>query len=33
LRDGISMAGEALKSHFPLQDDDENELSNEVIIG
>lgn len=33
LIEGISMAGEALKSHFPLQDDDQNELSNEVIIG
>ena len=33
LMEGISMAGEALKSHFPLQDDDTNELANEVIIG
>jgi uncharacterized membrane protein len=33
LKEGILMAGEALKSHFPLQDNDENELSNEVVIG
>ena len=33
LCDGIEMAGKALSEHFPIQDDDENELSNEVIIG
>lgn len=33
LAKGIRMAGKALSKHFPIQDDDENELSNEVIIG
>lgn len=27
---GIHMAGEKLKSHFPYQEDDENELSNDI---
>lgn len=30
---GIEMAGEKLKSHFPLQKNDTNELSNEVSFG
>lgn len=33
LSDGIIMAGEQLKSHFPYQDDDVNELSNEISYG
>ena len=33
LSDGIKMAGKALSEHFPIQDDDENELSNKVILG
>lgn len=30
LRTGIQMAGEQLKRHFPYQDDDRNELSDEI---
>lgn len=30
LVDGILKAGKALQMHFPYQDDDENELSNEI---
>jgi uncharacterized membrane protein len=30
---GILMAGEALKSHFPYQEDDVNELSDEISFG
>ena len=30
---GIEMAGEKLKSHFPLQTNDTNELNNEVSFG
>ncbi len=30
---GIEMAGEKLKSHFPLQSDDTNELSDEISFG
>lgn len=30
---GISMAGEQLKAHFPFQDDDENEISDEISKG
>jgi uncharacterized membrane protein len=30
---GIEMAGEALKKHFPIQDDDVNELSDEISFG
>jgi len=33
LIDGILKAGEELKSHFPWQIDDENELSNEISKG
>ena len=33
LKEGILMAGEALKSHFPRQDDDVNELSDEISFG
>ncbi|HNP33726.1 MAG TPA: TPM domain-containing protein [Flavobacterium sp.] len=33
LIDGILKAGEQLKTHFPHQDDDTNELSNEISIG
>ena len=33
LIDGILNAGEQLKSHFPHQDDDINELSNEISKG
>ena len=33
LIDGILKAGEQLKSHFPHQDDDTNELSNEISKG
>lgn len=31
--DGISEAGEQLKTHFPYQDNDSNELSNEISKG
>ncbi len=30
---GILMAGEQLKSHFPYQQDDVNELSDEISFG
>ena len=33
LKEGILMAGEALKSQFPYQDDDVNELSDEISFG
>ncbi len=33
LCEGIKMAGEKLKAHFPLQDNDANELTNEVSFG
>ena len=33
LSQGILMAGEALQSHFPHQDDDVNELSDEISFG
>jgi uncharacterized membrane protein len=33
LIDGIMMAGEQLKKHFPHQENDTNELSNEISTG
>ncbi len=33
LADGIKMAGEQLKHHFPYQSDDVNELSDEISFG
>ena len=33
LSDGIIMAGEQLKEHFPYQDDDVNELSDDISFG
>ena len=33
LEQGIQMAGEALRSHFPYEKDDVNELSNEISYG
>ncbi|MGM0621612.1 MAG: TPM domain-containing protein [Bacteroidota bacterium] len=33
LSQGIKMAGEQLKSHFPYQEDDVNELSDEISYG
>jgi len=33
LANGISMAGEKLKSHFPYQQDDINELPDEISFG
>ena len=33
LSHGIIMAGDALRSHFPYQDDDVNELSDEISFG
>lgn len=33
LADGIIKAGEKLKEHFPYQDDDVNELSDEISFG
>lgn len=33
LVEGILMAGEQLKSHFPYQSDDINELSNDISFG
>ena len=33
LRKGIDMAGEKLKVHFPLLDDDTNELINDMSFG
>jgi len=33
LQEGILMAGKALKEHFPYQDDDVNELSDDISFG
>ena len=33
LQKGILMAGEQLKEHFPYQDDDVNELSDDISFG
>jgi uncharacterized membrane protein len=33
LSQGILLTGEALRSHFPYQDDDVNELSDEISFG
>jgi len=33
LSQGILLAGEALQAHFPYQDDDVNELSDEISFG
>ena len=33
LQQGIQMAGEALKVHFPFEDGDTNELSDEIVFG
>ena len=33
LSEGIRLAGKALQSHFPYQDDDVNELSDEISFG
>ncbi len=33
LSEGIGMAGKQLATHFPYQDDDENELSDEISFG
>jgi uncharacterized membrane protein len=33
LIDGIIIAGEQLKQHFPWSEDDTNELSNEISKG
>jgi uncharacterized membrane protein len=33
LEEGILMAGQALKEHFPYQQDDVNELSDEISFG
>jgi uncharacterized membrane protein len=33
LSEGIIMAGEQLKAHFPYQDDDINELSDDISFG
>ncbi len=33
LSKGIEMAGKKLKEHFPIQDNDTNELSNEMSFG
>jgi uncharacterized membrane protein len=33
LQEGILMAGQALKEHFPFQDGDVNELSDEISFG
>ena len=30
---GINMAGEALRTYFPYQKDDKNELSNDIVFG
>ena len=33
MQEGILMAGQELKAHFPYQDDDVNELSDEISFG
>jgi uncharacterized membrane protein len=33
LKEGILMAGQSLKEHFPYQDEDVNELSDEISFG
>ena len=33
ISEGITLAGEALQSHFPYQEDDVNELSDEISFG
>jgi uncharacterized membrane protein len=33
LREGILLAGQSLKEHFPYQDEDVNELSDEISFG
>ena len=33
LQQGIQMAGEALKIHFPFEEGDTNELSDEIVFG
>lgn len=33
LKKGVLMAGEQLKSHFPYQENDNNELSNDISYG
>ena len=33
LIDGILMAGEQLKKHFPYQKDDKNELPDDISVG
>ena len=33
LSEGINMAGEKLKAHFPYQSDDKNELSDDISFG
>ena len=33
LSEGIKMAGEKLKEHYPYQSDDKNELSDEISFG
>ena len=33
LSEGIKMAGQQLKTHFPYQDDDVNELSDDISFG
>lgn len=33
LAEGIRMSGEKLKEHFPLQENDQNELSDEISFG
>jgi uncharacterized membrane protein len=33
LSEGIKMAGQQLKTHFPYQSDDKNELSNDISFG
>ena len=32
LTSGVSMAGKALAEHFPYQDGDVNELSDDIIV-
>ncbi len=33
LSEGIRMSGEKLKEHFPIKEDDQNELSDEISFG